>query len=347
MKPSKQIVSVFGSVEDVSAKLSASKFSDVTVHSALELVLTGSVGLEINEDNTAVLAKDMCFLSVASDLTENSLSDLLNETSLTIAPLSVQVQDYLTEDSESDPSAEVVEEDDDATLFKGLAEDMATNRLNDNIARLQDTVARIREYTMMLPDHGGQINPHMSAVLSSDSTLGTMLPDGLSSGFLFCQLASIDHSIDGDASVVYDVEAPVLISGVIRRLTVDEEEGVLEVDPEGDELFVSDRSLSYIVESGTPSIITLITPRNEDLVEVRSWFVYLDSVDGMSPVVSEEIMKSVGAEINADDITVEHIWPADIALSPLHVSPSLFNQEGIVEIAESLLSEGPDDDTDD
>lgn len=346
MKPSKQIVSVFGSVEDVSAKLSASKFSDVTVHSALELVLTGSVGLEINEDNTAVLAKDMCFLSVASDLTENSLSDLLNETSLTIAPLSVQIEDYLTEDPESDPSAEDIEEDDDAALFKGLAEDMATNRLNDNIVRLQDTVARIREYTMMLPDYEGQVNPHMSAVLSSDSTLGTMLPDGLSSGFLFCQLASIDHSIDGDASVVYDVEAPVLISGVIRKLTVDEEEGVLEVDPEGDELFVSDRSLSYIVESGTPSIITLITPRNEDLVEVRSWFVYLDSVDGMSPVVSEEIMKSVGAEINAGDITIEHVWPADIALSPLHVSPSLFNQEGIIEIAESLLSER-DDDTDD
>lgn len=334
MSSSKQIVSVFGSVADVTERLRSPKFSGVTVHSALEIILSGAVGLEMDEGSHESLARDMCFLSVAAEVPEDAVSALLSEASLDRAPLSVRLAE--TPDV-SQPSEDPLE---------ALGAEMSMGALSEGLVRLQDTVGRVKEFTTMLPESTGPgQNPNLATILDTDSPLGRMMPEDSASGFVFCQLAVIADSDNGPPQVVHDPEAPVLISGIIRKFSVDEEDQSLMSEPEGDNLFVSDRSLSYVIESGTPSIITIMTPRTESSVQVRTWYVYNDSIDGMSPEVARESMKTVEKEISSSEgITVDYAWPSDQALVPLHVSPPVFSQEDAVHVARLFMSEVDDDD---
>lgn len=342
MPSSKQIVSVFGSVADVTERLSSPKFSGVTVHSPMEIILTGGVGLELDAGSEEMLARDLCFLSVASDLNETSLSDMLSAASLDRAPLSVRLA---SEDDATAPAETAPAPADDP--LAALAEEMTVGDLSDSLSRLQDTVGRIKNFTALLPeDNSPGSNPNLATVLYADSPLGRMMPEGTASGFVFCQLAVMTDTEQGPR-IGHDPASPVVITGLVRKINVDEQEESLMVDPDGDHLFVSDRSLSYIIESGTPSIITLMVPLDEETVQVRTWYVYTDSIDGMSPEVARASMATVEAEVNSDHINVTYAWPPDLSMDPLHVSPALFDTEDSAQLARILMTLPSDDDEDD
>lgn len=350
MTAGKQIVSVFGSVADVSEKLKAPQFSGVTVHSALEILLSGAVGLEITEYSDGILGQDMCFLSVPPGLNEATLSSLLSDAALDPAPLNVTSEgDPASLESWDDPATE----DDPSDPFQALADDMTVNTLGDSMARLQDTVARIREFTMLnsseeqVNSQDEQVNPQMATILGADSLLGSMLPEGTASAFMFCQLATVKGDANGPFTVEHDVSARVFNMAILRRIDVDDEGGTVSSTPYGEHLFISDRSLSYIVESGTPSIITMIIPKSEETVEVRTWFVYLDSVDGMNQEVSKGVIDSVRDEISSEGVDAKFVWPSDFALSPLHVSSPSFDHDEVMGVASALFGDDDEDDEDD
>lgn len=331
-------IPVYGNSKEINEKIAATGMSDkFSALPPLQVIFSGEgAGMQLDNSDLSKLSEDICFIVSNDGDTEEDILSLLG---LSTAPIRISPP-------ESSPDDE--DQFDEESILSAMEDDIEEN--NDDLVnkyrRFQETLARIQ--TALDDDN----EPGAVIIHSRGKIIDSMIYPGSGSSVFLVQFPTLYTSSVREMDVpdvVPDPDAP--ISCAFNAFRVDGYAEGASPDNNGEYLVVTDTNALMFIETMTPCVVTSISLVDEDTI-VSSWIIHGESVDGMSPVVTKQVIDELGDSL-MDDIGVDpdHLtykWPADIPVSPFSILAPVAVDEEVIKIIDSIQEdyEGFDEDDD-
>lgn len=296
-----QSIPVYGSVEDITPRLKATGIKSLSIKSPLQYIFSSENGsssiIPKNLKEISSSSRDISFIISDDKLTDGDIEEIVTLLGVERAPLEVfQGNGKDSEDREESSS----EED----IFSQLESDISTENFIKDLTRGNDIEGR-------LSDLG---EDSFATIVSKDSVLGEVIPEGCSIAYLVFQKSTISddggnspigtssmETYDGTSiGMSFDTdEIPLFFMPAVKmsyKQNEDNPEAIdAKIESDGDHIVLSSSFFNYSIESFNPGLLTVIgiPGPQEGKCVISSWFVHSDHMIPAERNTSEGVISNI------------------------------------------------------